>query len=149
MKWCQRICQTNLVPRFLQYVVWKLSRTQETISKLFVSSPSLPLSFLSPPLLPLSSSPSSLLLPFLSPPLPFFLSFLQPSPVAPGGSGGTSGPPTSGQPSFKLSVPESLDRVKEEFSYLQAQTTKWVKVFVIKFEYNALLMRVKGVLLMW
>ena len=108
-----------------------------------------PLPFLSPPLLPLSSSPSSLLLPFLSPPLPFFLSSLQPSPVAPGGSGGTSGPPTSGQPSFKLSVPESLDRVKEEFSYLQAQTTKWVKVFVIKFEYNALLMRVKGVLLMW
>ena len=46
-----------------------------------------------------------------------------PSPVAPGGSGATSGPPTSGRPSFKLSVPESLDRVKEEFSYLQAQTT--------------------------
>jgi len=47
-----------------------------------------------------------------------------PSPAAPGSGGGTSGPPTSSQPPFKLSVPESLDRIKEEFGYLQAQTTK-------------------------
>ena len=46
-----------------------------------------------------------------------------PSPVAPGGSGRTGGPPTSGQPSFKISVPETLNRIKGEFSYLKAKIT--------------------------
>ena len=41
------------------------------------------------------------------------------------------GPPGSGPPGptpFKLNIVESIERIKEEFNFLQAQYHKWVRV---------------------
>jgi len=54
---------------------------------------------------------------------PFFTAFFLPlsqGPNAP--SGGPGGP--GGQPPFKLNIVESIERIKEEFNFLQAQYHK-------------------------